>query len=190
MNPQNWEIGPVIKGTNYSVGMPFRPASHPEGWVIELPQPNSTVGHVHYVTMPTTSLADKTAIVIRYRIETDSGAKILPKTDPNLPSLLTLYFQRAGDDWSGQGSYEAYRWWASFTTDYDLTVGEYVMTARFDQNWTAVQSSSAAVNGIPYLAARTHANRVGFTLGGGDGLGHGVYATGPARLIVTEFRVE
>jgi hypothetical protein len=27
-------------------------------------------------------------------------------------------------------------------------------------------------------------------LGGGDGYGHGVFATGPARLIVTEFRVE
>jgi hypothetical protein len=27
-------------------------------------------------------------------------------------------------------------------------------------------------------------------LGGGDGYGHGVFATGPARLIVTDFRVE
>lgn len=189
MNPQNWQIGPIINGTNYSVGMPLKPATHPEGWVIELPQPTSTVGHVHYVTMPTGSLSGKTNIVMKYRIETDQGVRIVPKTAPELPALLTLYFQRSGDDWSGQGAFEAYRWWASFTTHVDLKAGDYVMTARFDQNWTAVQSSSATSNPAAFQAALSNAARIGFTLGGGDGLGHGVYATGPARLIVTDFQV-
>jgi len=31
---------------------------------------------------------------------------------------------------------------------------------------------------------------VGFTLGGGTGYGHGVYANGNARMIVTSFKVE
>jgi hypothetical protein len=39
-------------------------------------------------------------------------------------------------------------------------------------------------------AALAAADRVGFVLGCGDGYGHDVFATGPARLTVTDFRVE
>ena len=57
-------------------------------------------------------------------------------------------------------------------------------------NWTAVSTSSARTNPAGFQAALAEADQVGFVLGGGDGYGHGVFATGPARLIVTEFRVE
>ena len=51
-------------------------------------------------------------------------------------------------------------------------------------------TSSARTNPAGFRAALAEADQVGFVLGGGDGFGHGVYATGPARLVVTEFRVE
>jgi hypothetical protein len=35
-----------------------------------------------------------------------------------------------------------------------------------------------------------NADRIGFTFGGGDGYGHGTYATGSARFVVTSFAVE
>lgn len=190
MDPAKWEIGPIVNGSNYSVGVPLRPFSHPEGWSIDLPQPSAEAGHVHYVTTPVNSLAGKTRIVIKYRIEADPGVKILPRTDPNLPSLLTLYFQRSGDNWSGAGAYETYRWWATFRTHVDLTPGEYEMTARLDENWTAIMYSTAQSSPSQFDAARMNASRVGFTLGGGDGYGHGIFATGPAKLIVTDFRIE
>ena len=40
-----------------------------------------------------------------------------------------------------------------------------------------------------FAEAIANASRIGFVLGGGDGLGHGVYATGPLRIVVTGFEV-
>jgi hypothetical protein len=51
-------------------------------------------------------------------------------------------------------------------------------------------TSSARSNPSGFRDAILNADEVGFVLGGGDGYGHGVYATGRARLVVTEFRVE
>ena len=64
------------------------------------------------------------------------------------------------------------------------------MAAPLDGNWTAVQTSSARTSPAAFRDALAEADQVGFVLGGGDGYGHGVFATGRARLIVTEFRVE
>jgi hypothetical protein len=64
------------------------------------------------------------------------------------------------------------------------------MAVPLNGNWTAVQSSSARTNPAAFRAALAAADRIGFVLGGGDGFGHGVFATGPARLVVTSFRVE
>ena len=49
---------------------------------------------------------------------------------------------------------------------------------------------TAATNPAEFAAALDGASRIGFVLGGGDGLGHGVYATGPLRLVVTDFSVK
>ena len=64
------------------------------------------------------------------------------------------------------------------------------MVAALSGKWTAVERSSAYSNPAAFRQAVANADQVGFVLGGGNGYGHGVYATGPARLIVTDFRVE
>ncbi len=63
-------------------------------------------------------------------------------------------------------------------------------SAPLDGNWTAVQKSTARNNPAAFRAAIDAADRAGFVLGGGTGYGHGVFATGRARLTVLEFRVE
>lgn len=191
MDPKMWQIGPIIGSQNYSVGMPLNPSPHPNGWVIELPQPDSSVGHVHYVTYPyNRSLAGKSRIVVKYRIEAAPDVKIYPTKFPGWQAMFTLYFQRKGDNWSAAGPYEAYRWWASYKSHLPLSAGQFEMTASFNENWTAVETSSAVNNPTGFQGALANVERIGFTLGGGDGLGHGIYATGPARLIITDFRVE
>ncbi len=184
----DWTIGPIIRGRNYSRGMPLRPTPRPGGgWQVELPQaPRS----IHYVTFRHGSLAGKSRIVMRYRIEADPGVRIVPRTAPASPSMITLYVQRRGDDWSARGPYEAYRWFASFATQSPVIPGEHVLIAPLSGNWTAVQSSTARTNPAAFRAALANADEVGFVLGGGEGLGHGVSATGRARLIVTSFRIE
>jgi hypothetical protein len=188
LNAAEWVIGPVIRGRNHSEGVPLHPTPRRGGgWQIDLPQRPSGV---HYVTFPHGSLAGKSRIVMRYRIEAAPGVRIVPATAPELPSILTLYFQRGGDNWSGRGRFEAYRWYATFASHMPLKPGEHVITAPLSGNWTAVQTSSARSSPAAFRDAVANADQVGFVLGGGDGYGHGVYATGPARLIVTDFRVE
>ena len=188
LNASEWAIGPIIKGRNYSEGVALHPTPRRDGgWQTDLPQRPSGV---HYVTFRHGSLEGKSRIVMRYRIEAAPGVRIVPATAPQLPSTLTLYFQRGGDNWSGRGRFEAYRWYATFASQSPLQAGEHVVTAPLNGNWTAVQTSSARSNPAAFRAAVANADQVGFVLGGGDGYGHGVYATGPARLIVTDFRVE
>ncbi|HEY0113594.1 MAG TPA: hypothetical protein VGB59_10655 [Allosphingosinicella sp.] len=183
-----WVIGPVIRGRNYSQGMPLHPTPRRTGgWHIDIPRPP---GSVHYVTFPHGSLGGKSRIVMRYRVELDRGVRIAPPSAPQGHGMITLYFQRSGDNWSGRGRYEAYRWYATFATQSPITAGDHVMVAPLNGPWTAVETSSARTNPAAFRSALADANQVGFVLGGGDGYGHGVFATGRARLIVTEFRVE
>ncbi|MGQ0558168.1 MAG: hypothetical protein ACT4OE_01070 [Sphingosinicella sp.] len=183
-----WTIGPIIDGRNYSVGMPLQPSPHPRGgFYLDIPR---APGSAHYVTFRHGSLAGKRRIIMRYRVETAPGARIVPTTAPQMPSLITLYFQRAGDTWRARGRYEAYRWYATFATQSPIAPGEHLMVAPLDGNWTAVETSSARTNPRGFQDALANADQVGFVLGGGDGYGHGVSATGRARLTVLSFRVE
>jgi hypothetical protein len=193
MDPSVWEIGPIIGTRNYSVGMPLSPSSHPNGgWYFDIPYPSAEAGHVHYVTFKHGPLSGKSRIVMRYRLEMANGFQLVPtKEQPNShPSVLTMYFQRRNDDWSGTGKYETYRWWATFAAVTPIQAGEYELSVPLDGKWTAVDTSSAVNNPRAFRDAIRDAERVGFTFGGGDGYGHGVYATGPARFVVTSFQVQ
>jgi hypothetical protein len=168
--------------------VPLHPTPRRDGsWQIELPR---APGSVHYVTFPHGSLAGKRRIVMRYRVVADPGVRIAPITSPASPSIITLYFQRGGDNWTARGPFETYRWYASFASQMPISVGEHEMVASLDDNWTAVMSSTARSDPAAFEEAKAEADQVGFVLGGGDGLGHGVFATGRARIVVTDYRVE
>jgi hypothetical protein len=187
-NPQSWVIGPFVRGRNYSKGVPLHPTPRRGGgWHVDLP---AAPGSVHAVTFRHGPLAGKRRIVMRYRIEAARGARILASSDGRSPSMITLYFQRRGDNWTGRGRFETYRWYATFATHTPLAPGNHVMVAPLDGPWTAVETSKALTSPAAFRAALADADQVGFVLGGGDGFGHGVFATGPARLVVTDFRVE
>jgi hypothetical protein len=186
-DPNSWVIGPILNGRNYSEGVPLHPQRRRGGgWYIDLPR---APGSVHYVTFPHGSLVGKRRIVLRYGVEAAPGVRIAPPSSPTGPAMITPYFQRRGDNWSARGRYEAYRWYGTFVTQ-RLEPGTGEIIAPLDANWTAVLRSSARTNPHGFREAIADADQVGFVLGGGDGYGHGVFATGPARLIVTEFRVE
>lgn len=185
----DWTIGPIIRGENYSVGMPRNPQPC-DGALFCIDLPEGPQAHIHYVTFPHGSLHGKQRIVMKYAILMAPETVIEPRTAPGSPSMLTLYFQRRGDDWSGKGKYEAYRWYATFATKTPITPGEHEIVAPLGENWTAVMSSAATTNPSGFFSALDEAESVGFVLGGGDGFGHGVWATGPAKIVVKEFRVE
>jgi hypothetical protein len=71
-----------------------------------------------------------------------------------------------------------------------MVAGENEVSAPLDFNWTSSKTKTA--NGYPndFATSKRNTAEVGFTLGGGTGYGHGVYATGKARLIVEDFTLE
>jgi hypothetical protein len=187
-DPESWTIGPIVRGRNYSKGVPLRPTPRRGGgWQVDIPP---APGSVHAATFSHGPLAGQRRIVMRYRIEAARGARILASSDGRSPAMITLFFQRRGDNWSGRGRFETYRWYATFATQTPLAPGNYVMVAPLDGPWTAIETSKARTHPAAFRAALADSDQVGFVLGGGDGFGHGISATGPARLIVTDFRVE
>lgn len=63
--------------------------------------------------MPSGPLTGKSKIILEYRVETE-GARLIPRRFPDKSGSMTLYFQRAGDNWTRR--FEAYRWYAISTT--------------------------------------------------------------------------
>jgi hypothetical protein len=123
LDPGLWRIGPVIGGVSRSRGMPLHPSPGPgRGFQIHLPPPS---GSLNYVTFRHGSLTAKSRIVMRYRVEAAPGVRIVPRTAPQLPSVITLYFQRAGDNWSGRGPFEAFRWYATFASQSPVAPGSH-----------------------------------------------------------------
>lgn len=197
MQPSAWEVGPILDGKSKSLNVQPRPIQVGDGLAIEFPHPTVDAGHVHYVTTNVGSLEGKSRITLRYRVEAEPGVE-LRAASPNdghaRPAMLTLFFQRCGDDWMampGPDGTEAHRWWATFATVHNLAAGSGVLSADLtDPRWTATVSSSRETNPQGFNEAVRDTCRVGFTLGGGDGYGHGVFATGPARFVIEAFEVE
>jgi hypothetical protein len=180
----NWEIGPIIGGQNYSIGMPLHPTQTTDGWAFDFPLAGGKVG---YITYKYGSLTGKSRIVLKYRIDADSSVQFLPICCPQLLGQgPTMYFQQKGDDWNTDGK----RWWATFNAPWPIVAGEHELVIPLDARWTSVINMDAQTNSSEFANAKANAERVGFTYGGGDGYGHGVYATGSARMVVTSFVVE
>lgn len=205
-----WQYGPSCVNDTGSCGVPAGPARTAEGVVIDVPVDPSPLSvdsrgpHINYVTFRHGSLAGKSQIRIRFRVEAPEGSPIRA-TKPRgevWDGKLWLYFERAGNNFTGGPDQNWYRWWA-LGSETRLHNGEYEVTARFDEPWGAVSYGgnycvdTTAANDpdcrgpAMFQAALANADRVGFTLGGGDGKGHGVDADGPgARIVVVSFEVE
>ena len=183
-----WEIGPVIRSKNYSVGVPLHPTPERRGWYFDFPFPEVGAGHVHYVTYNHGPLSGKRVMTMRYRVDVAPGVRIVPRQAPHLPPTISLYLQRRGDTWSGKGRYETYRWYGPIE-HVPLTPGVHELSVRLDKDWKAVGASTVATEPYAFGEALSEADRVGFVLGAYGGRGHGVYATGPARFTMISFEV-
>jgi hypothetical protein len=138
---------------------------------------------IHYVTQKR-STSIKGSIRLNYTIA--GGATIVP-TEGSSPRI-TLYFQRAGDDWTARGKYAAYRWYskqrlAIADGTFDLLIPlEYL-------SWGPVTASTYNTQAY-FEAAKAAPRRVGFVLGGSVGAGHGICTTvGQALFTINSFSV-
>lgn len=181
-----WEIGPVIRGKNYSINMPTTMREGADGPMFAFP---SNGGEVHYVTTKVRSLADASQIRIRYRIDARRGAKIIPSEYPEKPATLSLYLQRRGDNWSARGRYETYRWYVTSEKMLPLVPGTHEVTVDLKSDWRAVLGTTAQSNPAAFRDALVNADEVGFVFGSAGGRGHGVYSTAPATFTLLNFDI-
>lgn len=176
---EEWEIGPEIRGRNYSVNMPAKPAVTRHGEAtFEFPQH----GEVDALTTTIGPLAGARQITFRYRVETAGGAQLVSSETPNQIPTVSLYFQQDGDNWSARGRYESYRWYVPSRAVIPLTPGEHSVTVRFNETWTNVKGISNTQDPQGFASALKNTKQIGIAFGTSSARSHGVYATGPARF--------
>jgi hypothetical protein len=187
-----WEIGPLIRGKNYSVGMPVTPTPvRGGGWSFQFPYPNLAAGHVHYITYRHGPLTGKKRITMRYRIDAAKGVKFTPREYPAEVAKLSLFFQRRGDTWTAKRKYAQYRWYAPSNTMVPIAAGTYTLSVALDNpDWVPVMGGTARDYPDGLAGAIADTERVGFVMGSDSTRGHGVFATGPAKFTLLDFRVE
>ena len=72
-----WEIGPMVRGRNYSVGMPANPRPAAKG-ALAFDFPLDGRGQIYAMTTAIGRLAGATRITLRYRIEAAPRTRIVP----------------------------------------------------------------------------------------------------------------
>lgn len=165
-----WSVGPIIGGVQYSVGMP---SSVGDRWDF----PVGPINHIAYITKPL-SLAGKSRIRFEWTIVGDGPFKPTEGSPPF--TYVCLYFQRNGDNWSGVGPYDGYRWWS--VDQVNLAAGDAVLDVPLiREKWVSVMD---AANAADFTAAQNDTCCVGFTFGNAGGKGHGVFTIAPGTSFV------
>ena len=187
----NWEIGPDVRGVNYSVGMPLKPTpAKKQGWSFAFPYPTREAGHVHAITYNSGALINASKIIMRYRIDAGRGVRFEPQESPGQPATVSLYFQRRGDNWSAKRKFEYYRWYVPEQSVRKLSLGEHeIVVDLADPTWISVMGKPAGANLHYFREALAQTSQIGIAFGGPTGRAHGVYSTGPARFTLLEFRI-
>ena len=162
-----WYAGPIIGTFNYS-SISLMPPVGTQVLQFDLP-----VGQeVDALARPTTTLP--ASLSISYELlgtVTPSGA--------NEPALISIAFQRKGDNWSGKNAYQQYRWYAQAAQV--LVPGTNTFTVDFTSGaWSDVYGQPASAHPAEFAAAKTNVETVYITFGFSAGRMHGVL--GPAHF--------
>lgn len=183
-----WDIGPWVRGRNYSVGMPANPEAVPGGG-IGFTFPRAGRGQIDALTTPIKPLGGARQITIRYRVDAAPGTRFVADETPEMPATVSLYFQRGGDDWSARGRFGSYRWYAPPAAVIPLAPGERTVTVRLDGGWTNVNGKPVSDDPQGFAAARAETAMLGIAFGSAQRRSHGVYATGLASFTLLDLTI-
>ncbi len=142
LSAQAWNI-------QYSPGMPAHPIAVDGGWYFDFPAPRCggpDVCSVHYVTTPVKmSVTTSGHVEAMFRITTSDAPvfnyQLNPDNTCDYPAHARFYLQRKGDDLTGQGEYEFYRWFSGMSRPLlnfagrALPVDEVMRLSRSPQVW-------------------------------------------------------
>lgn len=173
----SWGFGPVIKGRNYSEGMPASPTIEGAGWSFDFPNYGG-VDAVINKSPPTLA----TSITLHFTV---TGGGFLPSDDNSgTPASVGVAFQRRGDSWSGSGQYASYRWYSDARIN--LAPGEFTLAVPLNADqWHNVQGQK---DDAGFAAALASVDNVSVVFGG-QFSSHGVYATEPSRFTLLDITI-
>jgi hypothetical protein len=202
MEAVSWNI-------TYSPTMPAHPAAAGGGaWFLDIPiGPDGqaawsapVIPAVHYVTLPVAlNLSGRKSLTASFRLETSGEPVFQFKLKPDNvclapPASVSLFLQRAGDDMSGAGAMEFYRWWSQ-PISWVLADGiaTLIVPLTSDQ-WVSVMGkmgNADATATAGFQSALANLSNIGLTFGGGCFKGHGVnISDGTARFTVFSFSAD
>jgi hypothetical protein len=175
----------------YSNSTPVSPSPAGSGWSFTFPNTSGPYGGVHYLVTQSPNLASKSTLTMSGLISVAPGT-VWGSNDPSdiTPDHCRVYFQQAGDDLSGRGPYEFYRWFSH--TAVALTDGSFNVTIPFDPSqWGSVFGKDGNAAGSSWTNARANAQWIGITCGGSYFAGHGAYVkSGSATFQMNSFSVQ
>lgn len=169
----------------HSPGMPVNPAQvNPDSWSFEFPPQNG----VHYLVHAVSGRIAAGAISVWVQVaRTGQVMEVEPCGSENV-ARMRLYFQRRGDDLSGAGAYEFYRWWSVDTLPMNDIPSLVQFKVIMDANqWSSVYGKRGDGAPSEWAAAASDVQAIGMTFGGCFA-GHGVYVSGgTANFIAANF---
>ncbi|MDE0879956.1 MAG: hypothetical protein OSB00_15040 [Sphingomonas bacterium] len=175
-----WSIGPLVHGDNYSRNMPSVPTKLAGGVWSVLIEPGAELDGVTIARGPVTG-----SIFLRYRV---TGDGLYPSEVPGEEPILTVYLQRKGDNWSGAGKYDGYRFYR--IAPLPLTPGEHeAMVPLEAREFVGVSGAGAWDLGSLFTEALASNGRIGLAFGHRHGRMHGVETTEPVIVDLLEWRV-
>src|SRR4029450_13379366 len=102
-------------------------------------------------------------IPLRFPIRGDGTLSAADPADVP-PTTVRLFIWRAGDNGTGAGQYEFYRWWSGVTQM--PGAGEYTVQFPIDGRWTSIFAKSGDMVPGSFADALQNAGYVGFTMSG------------------------
>ena len=186
LSPNDWNL-------RFCHGVPDHPAATGGSAVWYFDFPSGEGSGVDYVTTPYHPTQDIQGKTLSMTFKVVSNAPIYGLSDPATypPIALHLYLERSGDDGTGNGEMQYYRWWCP-SGYYNLGSADNTEVTIFcrlsSESWTSVRGATDAAE---FQQTLRSLQWIGFTFGGSAGWGHGVnLQSGTARFELIDFSVQ
>lgn len=124
-------------------------------------------------------------ITAEFRLD---GAGALKATEGTAPAAVHLYLERKGDDLTGSGPMQQYRWWSRAGVELK-SPGSYTISQTLEPgNWTDVYGQPGSSNPDAFKAALADLGNEGMTFGG-QFYGHGVVGD-PIKFTLVSYTIK
>ena len=155
------------------------------GGAFTFPGPSGVAGY--FYTKPPATMAQGQTVTLVYSI--DGGIPVWGVSDPNdvPPATMHLFLWRSGDDLSCNGVMASYRFWAPSGVTLKLGDNQTLSSVLDPSVWTNCYGQHDTSG---FAWALENAMGIGYTFGGQNFAGHGVYLSrGSATFKVNSYTV-